>query len=150
MTDPNGSNGKHRILGRADILGVNDQQYTEVAVPEWGTDPEDPPYVRIKGLTARERDHFEESVAGQGSKKMNFENIRARFLALVCVDENNKSLFTDADIPLLGMKSAAALNRVFTIGSKMSGLTTDDVDSLAKNSGRALGGARSSSLPSTS
>ena len=155
MTNPNGSstpssNGTRTLLGRAEILNVRDQQYEEVAVPEWGENPDDPPYVRIKGLTARERDHFEETVAGLGSKRMNYDNIRARFLALVCVDAEGKPLFTEADVPLLGMKSAAALNRVFTVGSRLSGLTGEDVESLAKNSGRAPGAARSSNSRSTS
>jgi hypothetical protein len=149
MTTPNGSNGARQYLNRAQILAVNDQQYADVPVPEWGDDPENPPFIRIKGLTAHERDAFEESVAGVGNKKMNFDNIRARFLALVCVDEEGRTIFTPADVPLLGLKSAAALNRVFQVGSQMSGLTASDVESLAKNSGRAPGAARSSSSRST-
>jgi len=41
-------------------------------------------------------------------------------------------LFTDADVKALGMKSAVALQRVFDVAQRLSGITSDDVDELAK------------------
>lgn len=137
VSSPNGAPTR-RTLSRADILNVNDQRYVEVPVPEWGDDVQ----VRIRALTAKERDDFEGKIAS--GPAMNYDNVRARFLALVAVDENNQPLFTEADIPLLGLKSAAALNRIFNVGSPMSGLTKTDVEDLAKNSGSTRAGGSSS------
>jgi hypothetical protein len=37
-------------------------------------------------------------------------------------------------VEALGKKSAAALNRVFEVAQRLSGITDDDVEELAKNS----------------
>jgi hypothetical protein len=65
--------------------------------------------------------------------KMNLQNVRARLVSLSTVDENGERLFSDADVVALGGKSAAALERVFTVAMRLSGLTPDDVKDLTEN-----------------
>jgi hypothetical protein len=135
-----------RVLGKAEILAKNDVQFAEVYVPEWSDDGTEA-YVRVRGLSARERDAFETSIVTRDAKNnvvRNTENVRARLVALTIVDEQNQALFDEKDIPLLGLKSASALSRVYTVAAKLSGLTDDDVEELAKNSGRARSSGRSS------
>ena len=117
------------ILTRDDILRANDSQMEAVDVPEWGGQ------VLVKGLSGTERDRFEQDSIDQRGKttKLNFTNIRARLLVLCLVDEQGNRLFQRSDIDLLGQKSAVALNRVFEVARRLSGLNQEDVEELAEN-----------------
>src|SRR5512139_3678645 len=97
------------LLTREQILKAADIQTERVAVPEWGGE------VLVRGMSGAERDAFEASIVATDGKKTRVEmkNIRARMAALCMVDENGKRLFSQADLDELGMKSAAALNRVY-------------------------------------
>jgi hypothetical protein len=83
-----------------------------------------------------ERDALEASmIKGKGKKaQVNLENLRAKVVARCVVDEDGVHIFSDADIPALGKKSAAALNRVYEVAQRLSGITDDDVEELTKNS----------------
>ncbi|HWV23261.1 MAG TPA: hypothetical protein VNZ58_03650 [Thermomicrobiales bacterium] len=118
------------LLTRDAILGASDIQTEDVHVPEWGGT------VRVKGLTAAQRDAFEmESVQGRGKQaSVNFANIRARLAAKCIVGEDGKPIFTEFDIKALGEKSSSALNRVFDVCSRLSGIGESDVEELSKNS----------------
>ena len=118
------------FLGRDAILAIDDLPKEEVYVPEWKT------WICVRALTGAERDAFESSVVEQRGKstKMNLRNIRAKLVALTAVDEEGKRLFTDDDAALLGKKSAAALDRVFDVAQRLSGLRQEDVEELAGNS----------------
>ncbi|WP_461367541.1 hypothetical protein [Candidatus Darwinibacter acetoxidans] len=121
---------KVKILTRDAILQAEDLPCELVEVPEWSGS------VYVRALTGIERDAFEQSVVEQKGKstKMNLRNIRAKLVALTAVDEEGKRLFTDDDAALLGKKSAAALDRVFDVAQRLSGLRQEDVEELAGNS----------------
>jgi len=113
-------------LKREDILEVKDIEIEEVEVPEWGGT------VCVKGMSGLERDAFEASIVqakGKGTK-VNMENIRAKLAAQTLCDEQGERLFTDADVKLLGKKSAVALQRVFVVAQKLSGIGDADVNEL--------------------
>jgi len=116
------------VLNRDDILTVKDISIEEIDVPEWGGS------VYVKGMNGTERDTFEASIVQQRGKNasVNMANIRAKLAAQTICNENGERLFTDADIKALGKKSAAALQRVFDIAQKLSGISGDDVDELAQ------------------
>ena len=117
-------------LTREQILGAADIQTEEVHVPEWGGT------VLVRGLTGAERDRFEMSMGEvtQGKRvQWRVQNIRARLCVLAIVDETGKQVFTQADVPMLTEKSAAALDRVFSVASRLSGLSDQDMEELAKN-----------------
>jgi hypothetical protein len=50
-------------------------------------------------------------------------------------------VFTDADIVALGAKNAAALNRLFEVAQRLSGLRGEDFEELLGNSGSAPAGS---------
>jgi len=114
-------------LKRDDILAVKDIQIELVPVPEWGGE------VYIKGMSGLERDAFEASVIEQkGNKqKVNMANVRAKLAAQTLCDEEGNRLFNDADIKELGKKSASALQRVFEVAQRLSGIGDADVEELA-------------------
>ena len=118
------------MLTRDQILQANDIQTEEVSVSEWGGT------VLVRALDGEERDALEASmIQGKGkTAQVNLKNLRAKLVARSIVDENGKRLFEDGDIPALAKKSAAALNRVYEVAQRLSGITPEDVDELTKNS----------------
>ncbi len=115
-------------LKRDEILAVQDIQIELVSVPEWGGE------VYIKGMNGLERDAFEASIVQTKGKntKVNMENVRGKLAAQTLCDEAGFRLFTDMDIKELGKKSASALQRVFAVAQRLSGIGDDDVKELAE------------------
>lgn len=119
------------LLSRDAIFEADDRPTEDVEVPEWGGS------VRLRCLSGRERDKFEASMVKMkkgGKQEDNFENLRARLVALCIVDENNVRLFqSSGDVIKLGEKSAAALSRVFEAAQKLNGMTSADVEELTED-----------------
>ena len=122
------------LLTKDAILAASDMEYEIVDVPEWGGQ------VRVRSLTGTERDAFESSMLeGSGkNQKISTKDIRAKLCARTIVDMEDKRLFNDGEIAKLGAKSAAALDRVYTVASRLSKVSNEDVEELAKNSGIGL------------
>lgn len=118
------------FLDKNMILNADDIKTDAVDVPEWGGT------VLVKALNGAERDSFEASiVTGSGNNvKMNMENIRAKLVVRSIVGEDGKRLFSDSDAEILANKSAAALDRVFTIAQALSGIGEKDLKEMVKNS----------------
>lgn len=136
------------ILTREEILGAHDLQTEVVDVPEWGGE------VKVRGLSASERDlweaefmsgrlteiEFEDEETGERHRqRMNLEDARARLAARCMVDEDDERLFSDADVKALGQKSAVALQRVYEVARKLSGLSESDMEELVGNSSAGPG-----------
>lgn len=118
------------ILSFDQIRGASDIQTEEVAVPEWGGS------VLVRGLTAKERDKYESSMVETKGKsaKVNMANARARLLVMTVVDESGELMFSQADVGWIGEKSAAAVDRIYDVASRLSGVTDADMDELVGNS----------------
>lgn len=128
-----------KLLTAHDIEAVDDKVIEPVEVPEWGG------AVGIRGLTADERDEWEESCHrevrdGKGQvKRREFiaKGVRAKLIARCAVDADGNQLFGRNDakaIKLLGRKSAAAVNRLWDVAARLSGVTEADVEELVGNS----------------
>jgi hypothetical protein len=133
-------------LGRDAILAAKSLRTEEVDVPEWGGT------VLVRELSGRERDEWEASLAVQRGKQMvpDVANIRAKLAARTIVGDDGEPVFTQQDVAALGELSAAALDRVFDVASRLSGLNPEDAEAMVKNSGAAPGGGSSSASPATS
>ncbi len=117
-------------LGRDAILKAADLKTETVAVPEWGGS------VLVRELRGRERDEWEGSLTVQRGQQMvpDTANMRAKLAARCIVDSDGEPLFTQQDVAALGELSAAALDRVFDVASRLSGLASASVEEKAKNS----------------
>jgi hypothetical protein len=139
-------------FGREEIVQADDQQYDEVAVPEWAPagDPEPDKWIlKLKGMTGLQRDHFEASMAPRGnSRKPNMENFRARLVAQCAVDVDGNRLFNSGDLKMLGSKSAKALSRVYDKCQEMNGLSDADVEELVEDFGDTPNDPSTSDSPS--
>lgn len=111
------------MLTREQILQCDDLPRETVQVPEWGGE------VQVRTMTGTDRDTFEASLIG---KEGRLENVRARLVSLALCDGEGHRLFSDADITVLGGKSAKALDRVFAVAQRLNGIGSDQVEA-AKN-----------------
>jgi hypothetical protein len=135
-------------LTRDAILRADNNLKTEeVRVPEW-IDPETgADVILVQELRGRERDEWEASLAVQRGRQMvpDVANMRAKLASRCIVDpDSRKPLFTQQDVAALGELSAAALDRVFEVASRLSGLNPADVEEMSKNSGTAPSGGSAS------
>lgn len=123
-----------KYLDRSAILNADDLQTEEIEVPEWGG------YVLVRGLTGSERDRFDQSlikdVKGKKNQKtITLQDARARLVAYSVIDDQGKRLFNDADILELTRKSAAALDRVYEVAARLSGISDEDIEEITENLG---------------
>lgn len=127
------------LLSKDAILAANDARFEDVPVPEWGGS------VRIKSMTAQERDAWEISsmpdMSGMDPRdkdllnkmKDRLDNVRARLVAFTAVDEAGSLMFSEEDVVALGKKSAAAIQRCYDVAQRLNGLGEKQVEALAKN-----------------
>ena len=111
------------ILTREEILAVQDRKTETVPVPEWGGE------VLVASMMGDARDRLEAQIASSEGPRR-FERMRAKMVAATIIGEGGELLFTEADVPALGRKSAAALQRVFDVGMRLSGFRRQDVEEL--------------------
>ena len=116
------------ILTKDEILKANDLASEVVSVPEWGGD------VLVRGMTGAERDKFEASIVQMKGRDqvVNMVNVRAKLASMTICDEKLNRIFTEADVKELSLKSAHALQRVFVVAQKLSGIGDEDVKELAE------------------
>lgn len=136
-TPAEGNGASSKMLSKNDIRQVQEILAIErCEVPEWGG------HIYLRELSGKERDAYESSMLkGQGRKqRLVTDNVRAKLVALAACDENRQPLFVPADADWLGTRGAAPLHRAYQVAARLSGITDDDVEELAKNSGRGLFG----------
>jgi hypothetical protein len=109
------------------ILAADDLPREQVSTPEWA--PSGAPYVYVRGLTAAERDEYEQGLTERGpdgkvQARSSMKNLRAHFVVRVVVDENGERVFADGDVKALGEKSAAIVDRLWEKGRELSGMAT--------------------------
>lgn len=129
-----------KILSADDIMASDDLVTEEVDVPEWGG------VVIVRALSGVERDAYEGGIFTGKTGEYNLQNIRARLASRTMIDENGKRLFSDAQVDKLGLKSAAALDKVFEVAQRLSRLTKKDVEELTKQLGNGQSDSSGSAL----
>jgi len=117
-------------LNRDQILKADDLPSAEVEVPEWGGT------VRVRGLTGTGRDEYWASltVERDGQQVVDSANATAKLVARCVVGEDGEPLFTQRDVSELGERSGAALNRVFEVATRLSGISDTDMAEAGKGS----------------
>ena len=119
-------------LTKEQILNSQDLTKEKIEVPEWGG------VIFVRTMTGAERDSFEQGIVND-DRTANLSNIRAKLCALTVVDEEGKRIFTDDDVKGIGEKSSLVLDRVFQVAQKLNGISSADVEDLAKNSEETQG-----------
>src|SRR3990167_9168237 len=116
-------------LTRDDVLSANDLPTKEVKVPEWGG------IVLVRGLSGAEKDRLEASMLRQKGNEisLSINNVRAKLVSMSVIDESGKLVFSEKDVHALGKKSSLALDRVYDVCQRLSGLSAKDVKEIALN-----------------
>lgn len=117
------------MLSKKDILAAQDLKHEEVDVPEWGGS------VMVYGLTGKQRGELEASVVemkGQ-TQVMHIQNLKVLMCSMAIRDESGRRMFDSDEIDDLGAKSAQALERIYNVAQRLSGMAPEEVERLSKN-----------------
>ena len=102
----------------------------EFKIPELGGS------VWIKGMTVTERSRFERQFRNRkgdtNERKMN--EIRQRMLVACVCNADGQQLLTETDIEAIGKHRADSVERLVNAAQIACGMSTDDMEDLAKNS----------------
>lgn len=113
------------LLSKEQIFGTVDVHKELVDVTKWWGGE-----VFVRSMTGPQRDKFEFMY----NSKEERVNVRA-YVASVCVcDENGERIFSDSDLGMLKMKNAAALDAIFDVAARLSGMRDNAVREAEKNS----------------
>ena len=105
------------LLNKDSILAAADFRYVEHEVPEWNGS------VRLRGLSAAERDEFEATLG----VSQDLTNMRARLVVSCMVDESGQRIFKNSEAKALGEKNATVINRLFEEVRNLSGMADEDL-----------------------
>jgi hypothetical protein len=101
------------------------RQRVAVEVAELGT-------VYVAKFSAKDRDRFEQIVTGgKVGGNVNLENVRARFVTLVCVNEDGTKMFEDADSEWIGELDTDIVQAIVDAGFKLNGIGVNAVEEAA-------------------
>jgi hypothetical protein len=125
-----------RLSGQ-DFRKVRKPKTIDVEIPEWGG------FVTVQEMSAAQRDEFDEFVLTmRESNKV--QGLRTKVVSICVVDEEGKRVFTELDVPDLQKQSAKVIGKVADAAMKLSGLSDEDVEDMAKNLPAAQDGGSSS------
>lgn len=113
------------LLTASDILEADDIRSEYVEVPEWGGT------VKIQGLTGEQRNRVGALMRAESKKTSEEEALsyfQMRIAAASMVDEDGKRVFSQNDVAKLAKKSAAAIQRVYDVAAKLSGIGDEEVE----------------------
>lgn len=147
------------VLTRDEIFAIDDRVIEWVDVPEWTKDPKDPKGVFVQSLSGTDRDSFEFEMIeyrnigkGKTTPEMNLRNLRAKLVARTAVTSDDPAtaipIFTLQDVATLGRKNAGALQRIYKVSQRLSGLSAEDEEELTNGLGEGQSGASGSDSPS--
>lgn len=112
------------VLNKIDILKKTELKKELVEVEEWGGS------VWVQEMSGSARAEYDNWMAGKPSVGA----LPFRIVVATAVDENNKPMFSELDIPDLMKMSSIAINKIANKGAKLSGLMKDDRVEEVKNS----------------
>jgi len=127
------SKAKEKALTATQIFEAEDLLSERVEVPEWGG------YVIVRTMSGSEKDRFQMATLTQHKGQIvtdlrKMKHFRTRAVSLCAANDKGERLFTDAQVEKLAKKSAVALDRVYTVASRLNGLAEDATGELEKNS----------------
>lgn len=89
--------------------------------------------VSLRGLTAGERDQWEQYVYSERDIKKGVKNIRASLVVRCITDEAGVRLFMDAEIAEVGAMPASVIDKLYEHCQRLSGLGAKDAEELEGN-----------------
>lgn len=115
------------LLSKEQIIGAKDLDRETVEVPEWGGS------VTVSGISAKQRQNLLRSLGSNDSDELG-PNQKGHMAAAFIINDDGSPMFTGEEIIRLGDKSDAALDRVISVGMRLSGMDAEAAEVIAKNS----------------
>ncbi len=113
---------------RDQILAVQDIPSEIVDVPEWGVK------VEVRGMTGAERTRIMDLAVDQKGG-VNLQFVYPEIVVATSFDqESGEQIFGPKDRDALLAKSATALDRLASVGMRLSGFTQESADEVGKDS----------------
>jgi len=113
---------------RDQILTAQDIPSEIVDVPEWGVK------VEVRGMTGAERTRIMDKAVGQ-TGDVNLQFVYPEIVIATSFDpESGEQIFSPSDRDALLAKSANALDRLASVGMRLSGFTQESADVAGKDS----------------
>ena len=110
------------------ILAAQDIPSESVDVPEWGVK------VEVRGMTGAERTRIMDKAVGQ-TGDVNLQCVYPEIVIATSFDpESGEQIFSPNDRDALLAKSANALDRLASVGMRLSGFTQESADVAGKDS----------------
>lgn len=132
------------MLTRDQILAAAPADTETVHVPEWAGE------VRVRGFTGTERDRFELGSLAHKDDLEKLAGLRAKVVSWVTLGEDGKQLFTPKDLPWLGDQPAKALDRIYSVALRLSGVNEQAVEVAEEVFTGGRSGGSTSASPATS
>jgi len=118
---------------RDQILNKQDIPSEIVKIKEWDTE------VKVQGMTGAERTRILDLAMQEGDGTMNLQMVYPEIVISTAFDpKTGEQIFTPTDRAALLSKSAVALDRLATVGMRLSGFTQDTADALGKDSSETV------------
>ena len=114
------------MLSKSEILEAKDIESETITISEWGGD------VIVTGLSLADKDKWTSSIMVDGKPDM--EGATAKLCIMCMRDEAGEQLFSFKDRIALQKKSASALDKVFQVAQRLSGIGQEEVEETVKNS----------------
>lgn len=114
---------------RDKILAAEDIPSETVEIPEWGVE------LLVKGMTAGDRLLLMQNAYDQATQQVNMAIVYPDVVVACAYDpKSGESVFSDSDKPELMNKSSAAIERLASVGLRLSGIGKDAQDAAGKDS----------------
>jgi len=111
---------------RGTILNAVDIQEELVEVPEWGVT------VLVRGMTGKQRSRFLRAATNEAGE-VSFDRFYPELVIATTYDPDSRTvLFGPADRDALNEKSATALERLANVATRLSGLSSREVEDAKK------------------
>ena len=86
-------------------------------------------HIIIQEMSGNDRDRLEVLILSEddtGNRKLNFENMRAKTLALSCINEDGSKFFTIDEVHAIGKTSGKMIVEMYKVAKRLSGLGDDE------------------------
>lgn len=130
---------------RKAIRESDDTVFETITIPEWKDENGTSRLVTVRSMSGRERDEYENGLLAESKvmvkgrvktkRKLNMKDVRAKLVVVtVCNAPGDKTrVFTDDDVEWLTEKNGKALDALYEVASRLSGLTDEDLEELTGN-----------------
>lgn len=112
---------------RETILAKDDISTEMIEIPEWGVT------IEVRGMNGADRSAILDRAANDDSGRVGFQQMYVETVIATAFDpETGEKVFTDDDRDVLLTKNAAALDRLATVGMRLSGMNAEAQDDAVK------------------